>query len=72
MSNFNSLTRHPVTGIFEIADWLDDHFGKHRYGVKFPSDGLIFPEEEVSAAAMEWMVMNRRRPTSPTNQPTDP
>lgn len=30
------------------ATWLDDYFGKHRYGVRFP-DGKIFPESEIEA-----------------------
>jgi hypothetical protein len=41
MSSFIRKTKHPNTGRYEDADWLDDYFGKHRYGVKFP-DGKIF------------------------------
>jgi hypothetical protein len=29
-----------------MADWLDDHDGKHRYGVRFPSDGKIYGSRE--------------------------
>jgi len=29
-----------------MADWLDDHDGKHRYGVRFPSDGKIYGGHE--------------------------
>ena len=46
MSNYSSPTRHPVTGAIEMADWLDDHDGKHRYGVRFPSDGKIYGSRE--------------------------
>ena len=46
MSNYSALTRHPVTGAIEMADWLDDHDGKHRYGVRFPSDGKIYGSKE--------------------------
>ena len=42
MSNYSALTRHPVTGTAEVADWIDDYFGRHRYGVLFKSDGRIF------------------------------
>ena len=45
MSNYSALTRHPVTGIAEVADWIDDYFGRHRYGVLFKSDGRIFSED---------------------------
>ena len=46
MSNYSAPTRHPVTGVIEMADWLDDHDGKHRYGVRFPSDGKIYGGKE--------------------------
>jgi hypothetical protein len=46
MSNYSAPTRHPVTGAIEMADWLDDHDGKHRYGVRFPSDGKIYGGHE--------------------------
>ena len=41
MSCFFKQTKHPHTGEWENAEWLDDHFGKHIYGVRFPSSGLI-------------------------------
>ena len=44
MSNYSAMTIHPETKVAEMADWLDDHFGKHCYGVRFPSDGKIYPE----------------------------
>lgn len=31
-------TKHPKTGKWENASWIDDYFGKHHYGVEFPSD----------------------------------
>jgi len=48
MSHFHRRVRHPETGEFEDAVWLDDYFGRHRYGVRFP-DGLIYP-----AHGREW------------------
>jgi hypothetical protein len=45
MSNFIKQTKNPMTGRWENAEWLDDHFGPHRYGVRFPSSGEIFPAE---------------------------
>jgi hypothetical protein len=46
MSNYRAMTIHPETKIPEMADWIDDHFGKHHYGVRFPSDRKIFSEDE--------------------------
>lgn len=45
MSNFSKLTKHPLTGDWEMADWLDNYFGQHHYGVKFPS-GEVFNADE--------------------------
>ena len=49
MSNFQQATRHPETGVEEVADWLDDYFGRHRYGVRF-ADGKVFRETEIGTA----------------------
>ena len=51
MSNYHALARHPITGAIEMADWLDDSFGHHIYGVRFPGDETIYrstPCNEVS------------------------
>lgn len=41
MSTFVKLTKHPDTGEWENAQWLDDYYGRHNYGVRFP-DGKTF------------------------------
>lgn len=41
MSNYKQLTKNPRTGEFEEAEWLDDYFGRHHYGVRF-KDGTIY------------------------------
>lgn len=41
MSNFRSNAIHPETGKCEAADYLDDHYGRHHYGVRF-DDGKVF------------------------------
>ncbi len=38
MSSFKKETKNPKTGEWEKAEWLDDFFGNHNYGVVFPSD----------------------------------
>ncbi len=57
MSNFTAPTFHPETGEVEQAHWMDDHFGRHEYGVRFP-DGKVFTPyeaglERVSPLAMK-------------------
>ena len=42
MSNYHALARHPITGEIRVADWLDDSFGHHIYGVRFPGDKAIY------------------------------
>ena len=46
MSTFTRRTKHPQTGDWEQATWLDNYFGNHRYGVRF-HDGQIFNPEQV-------------------------
>lgn len=38
MSSYEKLTKNPKTGEYEIAQWMDDALGRHRYGVRFDSD----------------------------------
>lgn len=38
MSSYNQQTKNPKTGEWENADWIDNYYGSHRYGVIFPSD----------------------------------
>lgn len=48
MSNFFSRAIHPETGEVEQVEYLDDYYGRHRYGVRF-SDGMVFPESDVES-----------------------
>jgi hypothetical protein len=41
----NRRTKNPVTGEYEEAFWIDDYFGRHRYGVRFPS-GVVYRETD--------------------------
>ncbi len=41
MSTYQRFTKHPVTGRWENATWIDDYFARHHYGVEFP-DGSVF------------------------------
>lgn len=46
MSTFLQNTKHPETGKWETAMWIDDHFAHYHYGVKF-LDGKIFDPEKI-------------------------
>lgn len=46
MSSYQRKTQHPLDLHFENAEWLDDYFGQHNYGVRFPSDGKVFRADE--------------------------
>jgi hypothetical protein len=46
MSSYLRKTQHPTSLHFEDAEWLDDYFGQHNYGVRFPSDGKVFRADE--------------------------
>jgi hypothetical protein len=43
MSNFIKKVEHPETGECVEAEFLDDYFGKHNYGLRLP-DGRVFGE----------------------------
>lgn len=42
MSTYKRETKHPVTGEWSNATWLDDYFGNHKYGVKFDGDDFVY------------------------------
>jgi hypothetical protein len=43
MSSFLRYTRHPVTGKWEKAAWIDDYYGMHHYGCKFSDESVYDP-----------------------------
>ena len=55
-SDFTRLTKNPRTGEFEEAEWLDNYFGRHRFGVRFPSNGEVFDQR-----AHEWEFKNEEQ-----------
>lgn len=68
MSNFTGPAINPNTGKVEEAHFLDDYFGRRKYGVLFPSDDTIWPEAKISrprdnfaGALSEPVTMTQRR-----------
>ena len=51
MSNYYAEAERPRQSNYsgeiewEDVEMLDDYYGAHKYGVKFP-DGMIYPEEK--------------------------
>jgi hypothetical protein len=45
MSNFGRAAYHPKEKVVRAANWLDDHFGPHKYGVSFPGDPHVYRPE---------------------------
>jgi hypothetical protein len=52
VSNYHALARHPITGKIEMADWLDDSFGHHIYGVRFPGDETIYRSTQCNEVSL--------------------
>ena len=52
MSNFQSPTVRKDTGEAWHAEWLDDYFGRHVYGVRFP-DGSVLRTSDVCDRTFE-------------------
>ena len=46
MSSYVGKAVNPLTGLVEDVCFLDDCYGRHKYGVKF-SDGHTYPESEI-------------------------
>lgn len=46
MSNFTRPSYHPKEKVVRAATWLDDYFGPHQYGVRFPGDDHVYMPEE--------------------------
>ena len=51
MSNFKDKTIHPETGEIQEAWFLDDYFGKHKYGIRFVGETRVFPIDQVTKLA---------------------
>jgi hypothetical protein len=45
MSTYKAQAFHPETGIIEEATFIDDFYGRHRYGVKFAGDRVYRAEQ---------------------------
>lgn len=45
MSSFIQNTKHPKTGEWEDALWLDDYYGHHHYGVMWLGGTMTDPEK---------------------------
>lgn len=54
MSTFIKKTKHPKTGEWENATWVDDAFGRHNYGIHFPSDNKTYDERDY-----EWETLDK-------------
>lgn len=52
MSNYTKITRHPQMKHYEVAEYLDDYFGHHLYGVKF-ADGKVYPIDQVERTQLQ-------------------
>ena len=42
MSNYIKISKHPVKGFWAEAEWLDDYFGNHHYGVRFRGQTKVY------------------------------
>lgn len=47
MSNFARSAYHPPTGTVKSANYMDDYFGRHQYGVRFAGDPEVYLPEQV-------------------------
>lgn len=48
MSSYTGYAVNPRTNQVEEACFLDDYFGRHRYGVRFAGEEHVWPIGEVT------------------------
>jgi len=53
MSNFRSEAVNPATGEVQMAEYLDDYFGPHQYGVRFPGSPHVYRADDILSAEPE-------------------
>ena len=53
MSSYIGVAFNPATKKVEVAEYLDDYYGPHRYAVRF-EDGTTMPEDMVKKALEAW------------------
>lgn len=46
MNSYIKPTVNPDTHAIEQAEWLDNYFGEHNYGMRFPSTGVVYRADE--------------------------
>ena len=51
MSNYRAHAYDPDTGTIREANWLDNAFGRYRYGVRFDGSEKLWKKNEVDLAA---------------------
>lgn len=55
MSNYVAAAYHPKECVIRAANWMDNFFGRHRYGIHFPGN----PPEEVYRPNEVWIPTDR-------------
>lgn len=54
MSNYHGTAVNPATGKIEQAEFLDDWFGRHKYGVRFGGrGGDVYPMDNIQVVETE-------------------
>ena len=53
MSNYYGTAVNPATGKLEDCEFMDDYFGRHRYGVRFDANPIVYPEDQVTVIAQQ-------------------
>lgn len=47
MSDYIARAKNPKTGRFKKAHFIDNYFGRHKYGVQFYEKGKVYPIDEI-------------------------
>jgi len=53
MSNYQIMTWHPIKKKWWKADWLDNYFGQHIYGVRFLGETYVYDPRRIELKTKE-------------------
>lgn len=56
------MTKHPETGEWQEAQWIDNYFGHYNYGVRFDGldDRTVYDPRKVDLETREWTAEERK------------
>jgi hypothetical protein len=72
MSNYMAGAYHPKEKVIRTAMWLDDHFGKYKYGVQFDGPGCEVFQPNDCEIPLHQVFVRMPKGSGPSGTPRKP